>query len=114
MQGLKAEAEAGELWRNRYTKGFGTIMAQSKNIGVFVAWPYVNGDLHVGHAAGALLPADIFARFHRLAGNRVLMVSGSDCHGTPITVKALEEHTTPVEVVTRYHRRFLQCFLRLS
>ena len=55
---------------------------------VGVAWPYVNGDLHPGHIAGNFLPADIFARFQRYLGNEVLMVSGSDCYGTPITVEA--------------------------
>ena len=54
---------------------------------VAVAWPYASGSLHLGHLAGAYLPADIFARYHRLAGNKVLMVSGSDIHGTPIMVK---------------------------
>ena len=58
---------------------------------VCVAWPYANYLLHVGQAAGAYLPADIFARYHRHAGNDVLMVSGSDCHGTPITVTADKE-----------------------
>ena len=79
----------------------------SQTIGVFVAWPYANGDLHLGHVAGAYLPADIFARYHRLRGNKVLMVSGSDAHGTPITLKAKEEGLTPLEVVKRYHHRFL-------
>jgi methionyl-tRNA synthetase len=77
-------------------------------IGVFVAWPYANGDLHLGHIAGAYLPADIFARYHRLRGNRVLMASGSDTHGTPITLKAKEENTTPIDIVRRYHHRFLE------
>ncbi len=75
---------------------------------VNVAWPYANGDLHVGHLAGAYLPADIFARYHRLAGNNVLMVSGSDSHGTPITVKADAEGVPPREVFERYHERFLE------
>ena len=79
----------------------------SKKIGVFVAWPYANGELHLGHIAGAYLPADIFARYHRLRGNSVLMVSGSDTHGTPITLKAREENSTPWEIVKRYHRTFL-------
>src|SRR5215470_18018181 len=78
-----------------------------ETIGVFVAWPYANGDFHVGHIAGAYLPADIFARYHRLRGNRVLMVSGSDSHGTPITVRADEERTTPEELFLRFHHRFL-------
>jgi len=77
-------------------------------IHVSVAWPYANGDLHVGHLAGAYLPADIFARFHRLKGNRVLMVSGSDAHGTPITVEADKTGKTPREVFEYYHNRFLE------
>ncbi|NOZ29241.1 MAG: methionine--tRNA ligase [Chloroflexi bacterium] len=81
---------------------------------VCVAWPYCNGDLHIGHIAGAYLPPDIFARYHRLKGNEALMVSGSDTHGTPITVRAEEEGITPREVVDRYHPRFLELFQRLG
>lgn len=77
-------------------------------IHVSVAWPYANGDLHAGHLAGAYLPADIFARYHRLKGNHVLMVSGSDAHGTPITVEADKYGLTPREVFEHYHRRFLE------
>ncbi|MGA9533511.1 MAG: methionine--tRNA ligase [Anaerolineales bacterium] len=80
----------------------------SETIHVSVAWPYANGDLHVGHLAGAYLPADIFARYHRLKGDRVLMVSGSDSHGTPITVEADKQGTTPREVFEHYHQHFLQ------
>ena len=80
----------------------------SETIHVSVAWPYANGDLHVGHLAGAYLPADIFARYHRLKGNRVLMVSGSDSHGTPIMVEADKRGVTPREVFEHYHRRFLE------
>lgn len=80
----------------------------TKKILVAVAWPYANGDLHVGHMAGAILPGDIFARYHRLAGNEVLMVSGSDSHGTPITVHAEEEGVTPREIFERYHEHFLE------
>jgi methionyl-tRNA synthetase len=79
----------------------------SKAIHVSVAWPYSNGDLHVGHLAGAYLPADIFARFHRLKGNRVLMVSGSDSHGTPILVEARKRGISPRELFEQYHERFL-------
>ncbi len=77
-------------------------------IHVSVAWPYANGDLHVGHLAGAYLPADIFARYHRLRGNRVLMVSGSDSHGTPITVEADKQGKSPRELFEFYHQRFLE------
>ena len=78
----------------------------SEHILVAVAWPYANGSLHLGHIAGAYLPADIFARFHRTIGNNVLMVSGSDSHGTPITLRADQENITPGEVVARYHADF--------
>jgi methionyl-tRNA synthetase len=80
----------------------------TKLIHVSVAWPYANGDLHVGHIAGAYLPADIFARYHRLKGNRVLMVSGSDSHGTPITVEADKRGIDPKELFEHYHNRFLE------
>jgi methionyl-tRNA synthetase len=66
--------------------------------------------LHAGHLAGAYLPADIFARFQRMRGNRVLMVSGSDSHGTPVTVRAEQEGTTPEAVFHRYHQSFLETF----
>jgi methionyl-tRNA synthetase len=84
----------------------------TENILVSVAWPYSNADIHVGNIAGAYLPADIFARFHRLKGNRVLMVSGTDAHGTPIAVRADAEGVTAEEIYKRYHRRFLELFLK--
>ncbi len=79
----------------------------SRRILVAVAWPYASGSLHLGHLGGAYLPADIFARYHRIAGNDVLMVSGSDANGTPITVKADEMGITPREVVDKYHPEIL-------
>ncbi|MBN2469457.1 MAG: methionine--tRNA ligase [Anaerolineae bacterium] len=79
----------------------------SEFIHVSVAWPYANGDMHIGHLAGAYLPADIFARYHRLKGNHVLMVSGSDSHGTPISVEADKQGITPRELFEKYHYRFL-------
>jgi methionyl-tRNA synthetase len=75
---------------------------------VAVAWPYASGSRHLGHLAGAYLPADVFARFHRAIGNQVLMVSGSDVHGTPITVRAEEEGVEPQAVVDRFHREFVE------
>lgn len=75
---------------------------------VAVAWPYASGSRHLGHLAGAYLPADVFARYQRLAGNEVLMVSGSDVHGTPITVRAEAEGVTPQDIVDRYHSEFLR------
>jgi methionyl-tRNA synthetase len=70
---------------------------------VGVAWPYANGPFHIGHLAGAYLPGDMFARYHRLRGDEVLMVSGSDMHGTPTLVTAEKEGVPPAEVAERYH-----------
>ena len=80
----------------------------TENILVCVAWPYANGPLHHGQLGGAYLPADIFARYHRAKGNHVAMVSGSDVHGTPITVRAEAEGRSPEEVVAEYHAGFLR------
>ena len=85
-----------------------------EKIGVFVAWPYASGDRHMGHVAGAYLPPDIFARYHRLRGHDVIMVSGSDSHGTPITLAAEQEGISPEELFLRYHRRFLAGFAQLG
>ena len=68
----------------------------------------------MGHIAGCYLAADIFARYHRLKGNQVLMVSGSDQHGTPITLLAEQEGVSPQEVVSRYHESFLQSWERMG
>jgi len=75
-----------------------------EKIYIGVAWPYANGSLHLGHIAGCYLPADIFARFNRLKKNDVLMISGSDEHGTPITITAENEKKTPQEIVDRYNK----------
>ena len=85
-----------------------------ERIFVAVAWPYANGPLHLGHIAGCYLSADIFARYHRMKGNDVLMVSGSDTHGTPITIRADQEGITPQEVVERYHAMFLESWQKLG
>jgi methionyl-tRNA synthetase len=85
-----------------------------ETIFIGVAWPYANGSLHLGHVAGAYLPADIFARYHRLKGSKVLMVSGSDQHGTPITLRAEQEKKSPQEIVNKYHKEFLDCWRKLG
>ena len=84
----------------------GQVPPESKKketIFIGVAWPYANGNIHLGHVAGSLLSPDIFSRYHRMQGNKVLMVSGSDEHGTPITVRAEKEGKTPQEVVDHFH-----------
>ncbi|MGI8973042.1 MAG: methionine--tRNA ligase [Gaiella sp.] len=74
---------------------------RSAKILVAVAWPYANGPRHIGHVAGFGVPADIFARYHRLRGDDVLMVSGTDEHGTPIMVAADREGVSPRELADR-------------
>ena len=86
----------------------------SEHILVSVAWPYANGSIHIGQVAGALLPADIFARYHRMRGNEVLMVSGSDAHGTPVTLTAEARGTTPQQVYEEYQTEFLDNWRRLG
>lgn len=79
-----------------------------------VAWPYANGPFHIGHLAGAYLPGDIFARYHRLRGDEVVLVSGSDMHGTPILVRAEKDGTTPAVIAERYHAVNRSAFERLG
>jgi methionyl-tRNA synthetase len=75
-----------------------------EHILVAVAWPYANGPRHIGHVAGFGVPSDIFARFQRLRGNKVLMVSGTDEHGTPITLAADKEGVSPRDIADRYNK----------
>ena len=75
-----------------------------EKIYIGTAWPYANGSLHLGHIAGCYLPADIFARYCRMKGKDVLMVSGSDEHGTPITITAENEKKTPQEIVDKFNK----------
>lgn len=77
------------------------------------AWPYANGSLHIGHLAG-LLPADIIARYHRAKGDDVYFVSGSDCFGTPVAIRAKQENSTPQEISDFYHNEFEECFKKLG
>ena len=83
------------------------------NIIVGISWPFANGDLHLGHAASSL-PGDVIARYHRLKGNNVIMVSGTDCHGTPTEVKALKENKLPEEIVDVCHKAFDKDFKDLG
>ncbi len=75
----------------------------NERILVAVAWPYASGPRHIGHVAGFGVPADIFARYHRLRGNRVLMVSGTDEHGTPVMVEADKAGLSPRELADHYN-----------
>lgn len=83
------------------------------NIFIGGAWPYANGSLHIGHVA-ALLPGDILARYFRLKKYNVCYVSGSDCHGTPIQIRANKQGVTPEEIANHYHREFEACFNQLG
>ena len=84
-----------------------------RNIIIGGAWPYANYLLHVGHLA-ALLPGDVLAKYFRGKGDEVFYVSGSDCHGTPITERAKKEGTTPEEIATHYHNEFVKTFNNLG
>lgn len=79
------------------------------NILIGGAWPYANGSLHIGHIA-ALLPGDVLARYYRAKGDKVFYVSGSDCHGTPVSIRAKQENKTPREISNFYHEEFVEVF----
>lgn len=85
----------------------------NRNIVIGNAWPYANSSLHLGHIAG-LISGDILARYYRLNGDNVMLVSGSDCHGTPITERARKEGTTPDEIASHYDNEFRELFRRLN
>ncbi len=86
----------------------------SKKIFVGVSWPYANGNIHLGHIAGQNVACDIFARYHRLKGNKILMVSGSDCHGAPIELAAEKNNMTPEEWVKKSHKKILETYKSLN
>lgn len=79
------------------------------NIFIGGAWPYANGSLHLGRLA-SLFPGDVLARYFRAKGDDVLYVSGSDCHGTPVSVQAIQEGVSPSEIADRFHQEFVDCF----
>ena len=81
---------------------------------IAVAWPYANGSIHIGQVAGAYLPADILARYHRMLGNDVAMVSGSDAHGTPVTIAADQQGVDPEDILNRFQAEFLDTWDRFG
>ncbi len=85
-----------------------------KRILVTSALPYANGPIHLGHLAGAYLPADIFVRYHRLKGSDVIYICGSDEHGVPIMLRARAEGVSPQDVVDRYHELNKDSFARFG
>jgi methionyl-tRNA synthetase len=87
---------------------------KQEKIFVGVSWPYASGDIHLGHLAGQNVACDVFSRYHRLKGNKVLMVSGSDSHGTPILFKAEELGISPEELAEKSHKGILETFKKLS
>jgi methionyl-tRNA synthetase len=89
-------------------------LTQPQKILVAVAWPYASGRRHLGHVAGPGVPSDIFARYHRLKGNDVLMVSGTDEHGTPVMVSADREGVSPRELADRNNALILDDYVKLG
>ncbi|MBN1618133.1 methionine--tRNA ligase [Candidatus Dojkabacteria bacterium] len=96
------------------TQIFEKLKSQHKKIFIGVSWPYANGDIHLGHLAGQNVVCDVFARYHRLIGNEVLMVSGSDCHGAPVVFAAEEKGIKPEEFAEKSHENILKTFKRLG
>ena len=78
------------------------------------ALPYANGPVHIGHLAGVYVPADVYARYLRSAGEEVMFIGGSDEHGVPITIKARKEGVTPQDIVDRYHGIIKESFKELG
>jgi methionyl-tRNA synthetase len=86
----------------------------AEKILVTSALPYANGPLHLGHLAGAYMPADVYVRYQRLKGSDIVFICGSDEHGVPITIRADREGITPQEVVDRYHEMMKESFRKLG
>ena len=86
----------------------------SKTVLTAVAWPYANGPRHIGHVSGFGVPSDIFSRYHRMMGDRVLMISGTDEHGTPILVQADAEGSSARELADRYNRVIVEDLVGLG
>ena len=82
----------------------------NENILIAIAWPYSNAEIHVGNITGSHLPGDIVARYHRLQGNKVLVVSGTDSHGTPVVIAADKQGKSVEEVYKYYHESFIEVF----
>ncbi|MCB0843764.1 MAG: class I tRNA ligase family protein, partial [Bacteroidetes bacterium] len=87
---------------------------ENKRFTITSALPYANGPLHIGHIAGAYLPADIFVRYLRMRGRDVVYICGSDEHGAAITLRAKKEGTTPQEIVDKYHKLNKETFERFG
>ena len=81
----------------------------NRNILIGLSWPYANGLLHIGHL-GSSLPADIIGRYYRLKGDKVMLVSGSDCFGTPASIQAQKENCSPLDIVSKYDKKFREAF----
>lgn len=90
-----------------------TVMSdiiKQQNVLIAAAWPYANGPLHLGHLCG-FLSADFLSRYHKLYGDKVIFVSGSDCYGTPILVKALQENVPPEQIAEKYNKEFRETLI---
>jgi methionyl-tRNA synthetase len=94
---VPGETDAGAWLAANYDRDMTHVLSA-------VAWPYANGPRHIGHVAGFGVPSDVFSRYMRMAGHDVLMVSGTDEHGTPILVQAEKEGVSPKELADRYNR----------
>src|SRR5437667_11223380 len=90
------------------------LVPDRRTVLIAPAWPYANGPRHIGHVVGFAVPADVLARFERLRGSRVLMASGTDEHGTPITYEADKNGIPPREFVDRNNALNVEDLVRLG
>ena len=110
-----SDADINTWLSHRFLVGEEPILGVSMEyVTIFMAWPYVNGPLHLGHVAGNCLPADIQYKYERARGRAVLMCSGSDEHGTPITVTAEELGVHPQTIVDEFHESNIQSLENLG
>ena len=106
MKRLKITYDVKTKKENKYNP-------EGRHILIGGAWPYANSSLHLGHLA-ALLPGDVLARYYRENGDNVVYVSGTDCHGTPITQRAKKEGRTAKEIAESYHKEFSKTFIDMG
>ena len=99
--------------KEKIKKERGYYNPKGRNILIGGAWPYANSSLHLGHLA-ALLPGDVLARYYRENKDNVIYISGTDCHGTPITQRARKEKRTAKEIADVYDREFFKTFRNMG
>src|SRR6218665_2360318 len=102
------------IWSQSFIINHLSLFMKPARYLVTAALPYANGPKHIGHLAGAYIPADVYVRYQRLRKRDILFVCGSDEHGTAIPNQALKENPTPQAIIDKYHALIKDCFLKLG